>query len=240
VRLRAPASRVPKNANDDCRTITQAPRRHKAKGRSVESLDRYLDRLASADPTPGGGSAATIVGALGAALVAMVARIDAGNPKYVEHRDAAMRIVEAADRLRAELANARERDERAFARVVNAQSLPRGTDDEKAARARVLESALREAAEVPLEACKLCIDVLRLAVQAAFIPNRSLASDVGCAAEFGAAALAACAYNVRVNHRYMRDTAAIDAQAKTLARYESECAALLDELRRGVNAALRG
>lgn len=205
----------------------------------MESLDCYLSRLASADPTPGGGSAATAVGALGAALVAMVARIDSGNPKYAEHRDAAVRIAEAADRVRAELANARDRDERAFARVVDAQSLPRSTDDEKASRARALESALREAAEEPLKACELCLDVLQLAAQAVRIPNRSLASDVGCAAEFGAAALAACALNVRVNHRYMRDTGAIETQAKTLARYESECSALLDELRREVNAALR-
>jgi formiminotetrahydrofolate cyclodeaminase len=204
----------------------------------VESLDHYLNQLASADPTPGGGSAATIVGAIGAALVAMVARIDADNPKYAEHSDAAVRIVEAADRLRTELTGARDRDERAFAHVVDAQGLPRSNDDEKAVRGRVLENALREAAEVPLKACELCIDVLRLAAQAALIPNRTLASDVGCAAEFGAAALAACAYNVRVNHRYMRDTAAIDAQAKALARYESECAGLLAEIRLGINAAL--
>ncbi len=206
----------------------------------MESFDRYLNQLASASPTPGGGSAASVVGSLGAALVAMVARIDAGNPKYAEHRDAAVRIAEAADRLRAELAKAGDRDERAFARVVNAQGLARGTDEEKASRARVLESALREAAEIPLKACELCIDVLRLAAAVALIPNRSLASDVGCAAEFGAAALAACAYNVRVNHRYMREAGAIDAQAKILARYESECAALLNDLRRGVNAALGG
>lgn len=204
----------------------------------MESFERYLNDLASANPTPGGGSAATAVGALGAALVAMVARIDAGNPKYAEHRDAAIRIAEAADRVRAELGKAGDRDERAFARVVNAQGLPRGSDDEKASRARVLESALREAADVPLKSCELCVDVLRLTAQAAQIPNRSLASDLGCAAEFGAAALAACAYNVRVNHRYMRDASAIDAQAKTLARYENECSALLNELRRGVGAAL--
>jgi formiminotetrahydrofolate cyclodeaminase len=204
----------------------------------VESFDRYLNALASAEPTPGGGSAATVVGALGAALVAMVARIVGANPKYAEHREAAVRIAETADKVRAELGNARDRDERAFARVVSAQSLPRSTDDERAARARVLESALHDAAAVPLKACELCIDVLRLAKQAAQIPNRSLASDLGCAAEFGAAGLAACAYNVRVNHRYMRDANAIDAQAKTLARYESECAALLNEVRRGVNAAL--
>ena len=204
----------------------------------METFERYLNQLASADPTPGGGSAATVAGALGAALVAMVARIDAGNPKYATQRDSAVRIAEAADKVRTELGNARDRDERAFARVVNAQSLPRGTNEEKASRARVLESALHDAADVPLKTCELCIDVLRLAAQAAQIPNRSLASDLGCAAEFGAAALTACAYNVRVNHRYMRDTSAMEAQSKTLARYESECATLLNEIRRGVDAAL--
>lgn len=204
----------------------------------MDTLDRYLNELASAEPTPGGGSAATVVGALGAALVAMVARIDAGNPKYAAQRETAVRLAEAADKLRTELTGAGLRDERAFARVVSAQSLPRATDDEKSARAGVLENALRDAAEVPLKACELCIDVLRLAAQAAQIPNRSLASDLGCAAEFGAAALAACAYNVRVNHRYMRDESAIDVQAKMLARYESESSSLLNELRRGVHAAL--
>jgi formiminotetrahydrofolate cyclodeaminase len=204
----------------------------------AETLDRYLDRLASADPTPGGGSAATVAGRLGAALIAMVARIDAQNPKYAEHREAALRIVEAAGRLGAELAAAGQRDERAFSRVVTAQGLPKGTPEEREARARALESALQGAAEVPLHSCELCIDILRLAAQAAQIPNRSLASDLGCAAEFGAAALAACAYNVRVNHRYMRDARAIDSQAKLLARYESEGAAILSGIRRGVAAAL--
>ncbi|HZY98787.1 MAG TPA: cyclodeaminase/cyclohydrolase family protein [Candidatus Baltobacteraceae bacterium] len=205
----------------------------------MESLDRYLTELASANPTPGGGSAATIVGALGAALVAMVARIDAGNPKYAEHREAAVRIVETADRVRAELDAARDRDELAFSKVVNAQNLPKVNDEEKAVRARLLESALRDAAEVPLKACELCIAVLRLAAQAAQIPNRSLASDVGCAAEFGAAALAACAYNVRVNHRYMRDPSAIETQADALGRYENEASSLLEVVRRDVSAALR-
>jgi len=210
-----------------------------AKGALVESLDRYLTELASANPTPGGGSAATIVGALGAALVAMVARIDAGNPKYAEYRDAAVRIVEAADRLREEISAARDLDELAFSRVVNAQNLPKATEEEKAVRARLLESALHGAAEVPLKTCELCVEVLRLAEQAAHIPNRSLASDVGCAAEFGAAALAAGAYNVRVNHRYMRDARAIEGQAETLVRYEHAASRLLEVVRRDVSAALR-
>jgi formiminotetrahydrofolate cyclodeaminase len=175
---------------------------------------------------------------MGAALVAMVARICAENPKYAAQRDLATRIVAAADAVRRELDDARGRDEKAFARVIAAQGLPRETAEEKEARARALEAALLGAAEAPLHACELAIDVLRLAAQALQIPNRNLVSDLGCAAEFGFAALAACGYNVRVNHRFMKDAKAIDAQAKLLARYENEASALLARLRHDVNEAL--
>ena len=204
----------------------------------METIDRYLDALASSAPTPGGGSAATIVAALGAALVAMVARICAENPRYAAHRELATRLVAASDRLRRDLTLARERDEKAFARVMSAQGLPREAPGEADARARALEAALHDAAEAPLRACELVIDVMRLAAQALQIPNKSLASDLGCAAEFASSALAACSYNVRVNHRYMHDTRAIGEQAKMLARYENEAGAILAGVRQAVNAAL--
>jgi methenyltetrahydrofolate cyclohydrolase len=193
----------------------------------VDTLDGYLGQLASTQPTPGGGSAATIVGAIGAALVAMTARISANNPKYEAHRESALRIAAEADSVRNSLLCARERDERAFAAVVAAQ----------AAAAR--ETALHDAAEAPLDASEACTRVLRLAASALEIPNRSLASDLGCAAEFGFAALAACAYNVRVNHRYMRDPAAIERQAARLAQYERDGTELLATVREGVRQLLK-
>ncbi|MBV8154603.1 MAG: cyclodeaminase/cyclohydrolase family protein [Candidatus Eremiobacteraeota bacterium] len=204
----------------------------------METLDRYLAQLASTEPTPGGGSAAALVAAVGAALVAMAARISSQNPKYAAQHELALRLAAAADALRAELTAARDRDERAFARVVAAQALPRESDAEREARTRALETALGDAAAVPLRACELCMDVLRLSLQTLQIPNKNLASDLGCAAEFAVAALAACAYNVRVNHRYMRDAAAIETQSKMLARYETEAPALLANVRRDVGAAL--
>lgn len=204
----------------------------------METLDRYLAQLASTEPTPGGGSAAALVGAVGAALVAMAARISAHNPKYAAQHELALRMAGAADALRGELAAAGDRDERAFSRVVAAQTLPRQSEAEKDARAKAIEAALHDAAVVPLRACELCIDVMRLAAQTLAIPNKNLASDLGCAGEFGAAALAACAYNVRVNHRYMHDLAAIETQTKMLARYETEAAALLANIRREVGSLL--
>ncbi|HTX58478.1 MAG TPA: cyclodeaminase/cyclohydrolase family protein, partial [Verrucomicrobiae bacterium] len=153
-------------------------------------------------------------------------------------RELAERIAASTDALRKELVTARERDEAAFSRVVSAQTLPKGSEAEVAARRRTMDAALAGAAAEPLRAAALARDVLHFAAQLLAIPNKHLASDVGCAAEFGYAALAACAYNVRVNHKFMRDTEAIAPQAKLLARYEEEGASLLATVRRSVNEAL--
>lgn len=210
-----------------------------AKALGVETLSDYLHALASDAPTPGGGSAATMVAASGAALVAMVARISAGNPKYAASAELCRDLVRRADALRADLLSARVRDESAFDQVVAAQALPKSTDDEKAARAARLEAALTAAAAEPLHGARLALDVLRLAAHALAIPNRNLVSDVGCAAEFASAALHASAYNVRINHRFMKDEASISGQAHALERYEREASALLEGVRRDVNRSVR-
>jgi formiminotetrahydrofolate cyclodeaminase len=180
-----------------------------------------------------------MVAASGAALVAMVARICSTNPKYAAQRPLALELVDRADALRTELLAARERDEAAFERVVAATALPKSTDDEKAHRTHLLQLALAHAAAEPLLTAGMCLEILRLAAQTLDIPNRNLVSDVGCAAEFAAAALAACAYNVRINHRFMHDRDAIDAQAHALARYERESVALLASVRRAVAQSLQ-
>lgn len=200
----------------------------------MESLPEYLTQLASEWPTPGGGSAATVVGAAGAALVAMVARISSTNPKYAAYNALANDLVARADELRSEFLRAKDRDEAAFDRVVAATAMPKATDEEKLLRRNALEIALQHAAAEPLFAAELALETLRLAARAVEIPNKNLISDVGCAAEFAGASLAACAYNVRINHKFMRDTNAIEAQAHVLARYERESAALLAGVRRSL------
>jgi formiminotetrahydrofolate cyclodeaminase len=200
----------------------------------VETLDSYLERLASADPSPGGGSAATIAAALAAALVAMVGRISARNPKYAEQKGLAAELVARADELRAELAHARQRDENAFEAVMAARALPRHDAAASAQRERALLAALDAAAAEPLHAAALALELLRLTMRSLEIPNRNLASDVGCAAEFAYAALVADAYNVRVNHRFMRDLDAIAAQERRLRELEDEGKGLLERLRSGV------
>lgn len=167
----------------------------------------------------------------------MVARICSANPKYAAHAALLERIVHEADDVRREFLDARIRDERAFAGVVTAQSLPKSTPPERETRRQALDDALLRAAQEPLNSAALGLRVLRAAQELCGVGNRSLASDVGCAAEFGGAAVAACAYNVRVNHRYLGEARAAADQAATLQRYEREAADLLSAVRTGVAAA---
>jgi formiminotetrahydrofolate cyclodeaminase len=190
----------------------------------VETLDDYLRRLASNDPVPGGGSAAALVAALAAALVAMVGRIASAPLEDV---------VTEADRLREELGAARLRDEAAFAAVVAAQALPKDGEAQAQERRQKIQDGLHRAAAEPLHAAGLALRVLELARRLSEAPTKALASDVGCAAEFAYAALAGCAYNVRVNHKYMRDAATIERQAEQLRTYESAASKIIEHIRRG-------
>jgi len=179
-------------------------------------FEAYLDALASAEPAPGGGSAATLVGAMGAALCAMVARITAGGAKHAAVHAQARSLAVEADALRAAFLALRPRDEAAFRAVVHAQALPRRNDDERSRRTAALQDALVYAAEVPLEAAARSADVFALAARTAALGNANLASDVACALDFARAAFEASAANVRVNHRYIRDEATIAVQSAHL------------------------
>ena len=182
----------------------------------MNGIDAYLDRLASAEPTPGGGSAATLVGALGAALCAMVARITAANERYAAVRAEADAVVRDADVLRERFRAAQALDEAAYERVVEASALPKTTDAGKRARTESLQRALVGAAEAPLAASGLCAEGIALAARASALGNAHLISDVECALHFFRAALAACVANVRINHRFIKDADVVQAQDERL------------------------
>jgi formiminotetrahydrofolate cyclodeaminase len=197
-------------------------------------FEGYLDALASAEPTPGGGSAATLVGALAAALCAMVARITLATPKLAPVHAEAAAIADDADDLRRRFVDLRPLDETAFRAVVAAQALPRSTDAEKAARREQLQRALVGAAEAPLEAARLATDAFALTARTAELHNANLMSDVDCAMHFARAAFDASAANVEVNHHYITDAATVAQQRDRLAalaraarEFESRTAAVV-------------
>ena len=161
-----------------------------------------------------------VVAATACALVAMVARICAASPKYEAKRALASELIAQADCLREDFLKRKTRDERAFDAVVAARG------DKEA-----MQRALAGAAAVPLEGVHAALETLRLAADAIELGNTNLMSDVGCAAEFAYAALLACAYNVRINHKFMKDEHLVATQRSELSELEKAAHPLLHAVR---------
>jgi formiminotetrahydrofolate cyclodeaminase len=169
------------------------------------SIQTFLDDLASDRPTPGGGGAAALCGAIGAALVSMVANLTIGKKNY-EAVSEDLKIVNAkAEALRAELTGAIEEDIAAFNSVMAAYGLPRGTEEEKAKRAASIQAALKDATLAPLRAVKACFEVIRLSAAVAEKGNLNVISDAGVAVLAANAGLRSAALNVFVNAKAIKD-----------------------------------
>lgn len=171
-----------------------------------QPLGAFLDDLASERSTPGGGGAAAISGAMGAALVSMVCNLTIGKPKYAEVEAELTDVLAQSEALRAKLTAAIADDVRAFDAVMGAYGLPKGEDDEaKAARTARIQAALKEATDVPLDCARLCAEVVTLADVAAEKGNLNVVSDAGVAVQSAYAGLMSAALNVRVNAKSIKD-----------------------------------
>jgi methenyltetrahydrofolate cyclohydrolase len=189
------------------------------------SVREFLEGLASDSPTPGGGSAAALGGALGAGLVNMVCQFTVGREKYAEVEDDMRRVLERSEELRRELQEAVDGDVAAYGSYARASALPRDSDDEKAARKEALQAALRESTEVPLGVAERCVEVLELAVEAAEKGNVYLISDAAVGAELAAAARASAELNVWLNAGGLDDRSFADAALERLSSLESRAPA---------------
>ena len=169
------------------------------------TIAKFLDELASEQPTPGGGGAAAIMGAVGAALVSMVANLTIGKKNY-EAFDAELKATNAeAEKVRAELTAAIDEDVVAFNAVMGAYGLPRGTDEEKTARAAAIQAALKQATDAPLRAVKACHEVIKLSAVVADKGNVNVISDAGVAVLAANAGLRSAALNVYINAKSIKD-----------------------------------
>lgn len=171
------------------------------------SIQHFLDDLASKSPTPGGGSAAAIIGAMGAGLVSMVCNLTIGKKGY-EAVEADMRAaLDAAENLRARLSDTVRADVEAFDRVMGAYRLPKETDADKQARSEAIQAALKAATDVPLACARDCAELIQLSRIAAEKGNRNVISDAGVAVLAAYAALKSAALNVYVNTSGIKDEA---------------------------------
>jgi len=180
------------------------------------SVEKFLDELASQNATPGGGSAAAIMGAKGAALVSMVCNLTIGKKKYADVEADMKAVLEKSEVLRKKLTFMIEDDVRAFGTVMSAYGMPKETDAEKAARSEAIQKALKVATEVPLACCHAARQVIDLADVAAEKGNLGVISDAGVGVLAAYAALRSAALNVFTNAKMINDRVYAEAKLKEL------------------------
>lgn len=165
------------------------------------SCRRFAEALSSSAPTPGGGGAAALVGAIGAALAHMVGALTVGKKRYADVEDELLVLMDECDRLRDGLLNQITADAACFAPLAAAYGIPK--DDPS--RAEILEGATLNACGAPLEIMRLCVRAIDAAEVFAEKGSRLALSDAGCAAVLCKAALQAASLNVFINTGALRD-----------------------------------
>ncbi|OUW00431.1 MAG: methenyltetrahydrofolate cyclohydrolase [Betaproteobacteria bacterium TMED156] len=165
----------------------------------------FLNDLSSSSATPGGGSAAALIGSMGAALVSMVANLTKGKKKYESVEKEVLNVLDESELLRVSLQTAIQSDVEAFNNVMAAYSLPKETDEEKTIRSSKIQNALRNAIDAPMECAKLSARVIPLCKTIAKIGNVNIISDAGVAVLAARAAFKSAELNVYVNASGLKD-----------------------------------
>ncbi len=187
------------------------------------TVAQFVDTVASDAPAPGGGSVAALAGSIGAALTAMVGNLTQGRKKYAQYAEFAAQVEAKGNELKARLLDMMDRDTEAFMLVSDAFSMPKATDEEKAARSAAIQAGLKACTKTPMEMMELCAETAELASDFAENGfNDSSASDLGVAFLSLSAAIRGAWLNVLINISSIKDQAFAD-------EYRAKGQALLDD-----------
>jgi formiminotetrahydrofolate cyclodeaminase len=187
-----------------------------------KTVRELLDAFASPAPTPGGGSASALAGAISAALLAMVAAMPKTAHGTPDDRAALDTVHPQLLALQAEMVTLIDRDAAAYDEVVAAYRLPKATDADKAARKAAVGRAMRLATDVPLETARAAVALLRHARVVADHGNPNAKSDAGVAASLAMSTLSGALMNVEINLDGVGDAAYAEAVRKELPRLTAE------------------
>ena len=186
------------------------------------TLAEFNERLASAEPVPGGGSASAVAASLAASLVTMVAELSK-RPKYMEHSALHTKVETDGRALAARLLELADEDAASYGAFAAALKLPRETDQEREVRNVAMRAAARVASEVPMQCVETCLELILAAESLAGRCNQNASSDLTVATLLAEAAARGAAANVRVNLPSVGD----DSWAEAM---ETRVAEILDEI----------
>jgi formiminotetrahydrofolate cyclodeaminase len=189
------------------------------------SVEKFLDDLAGGNPTPGGGSAAAIMGAMGAALVSMVCNVTVGKKGYEGVETEMRAILQESERVRGRLTAMVAEDIAAFDSIMAAYKLPKISDEDKTRRAAAIQAGLRRATEAPLDCARVCAEVIALARRASEHGYLNVISDGGVGVLAGFTGLRSAALNVYINAPHLKDRAFAEAASAEIESLVEFCAA---------------
>lgn len=215
--------------------LSEQARRHRLVRLSAEALAR---ETASESPAPGGGSISAYMGALGAALSAMVANLSAHKRGWDGRWEEFSLVAEQGQALLQELLDLVDEDTAAFDRIMECFSMPKTGDEEKAARAAAIEAATLNAASVPLRTMEASLKALPLALEMARKGNPASASDAGVAAIAALAAVRGAHLNVRINASSLKDREPARPLLERASEIEKEARALEAEVLAAVDSSI--
>lgn len=170
-----------------------------------KSFEEWIADLASKSPTPGGGGASALVGAIGIALGSMVGNLTVGKKKYIAVEEEMQLLLKKSDELTLKLEDLIQQDALAFAPLAEAYRLPESTEEEKKNKERVIQDALVGATACPVSIAKCCYDALEVLEEYAHKGSVMAVSDAGVGAACCRAALEGAKLNILINLKLMKD-----------------------------------
>lgn len=181
-----------------------------------QSIQAFLDQLASKTSTPGGGSAAAIMGATSAALTSMVCNLTLGKKGYEAVQDDMQILLEKSEALRAQMTAMIKDDVDVFNQVMASYGLAKATEKQKTERSAAIQAALKAGTEVPLACAQACGLAIELSREAAEKGNTNVVSDAGVAVLAAHSALKSAALNVYINVGSIKDRVFAEDRQATL------------------------
>ncbi len=198
------------------------------------TISEYLEQLGSSSPAPGGGSSAAVSGAMGAALVSMVANLTTGREKYSEYQALISDVISRSQKLILDLTACIRKDMNAFDDVMSALRMPKSTEQEKAERSFALQEAYMKATAAPIETAEKCLEVMKLAKSIIHKSNATAECDLVAAALEAHAGIKIALVNVNVNLAAITVRDFVEFKREWAENIDNEADKLLREIQEAV------